>query len=84
MRKTVLKKNWIEYRTKSNNWSKVKHDYEEAELTDEEYLRFVNPDNMWKNDRVTRGYTRLGYKPIRITNVNPCNSMRAVYEFYID
>ena len=83
MEKNIVKKHWYEERTKGGYWSKVKHDYEETLISDAGYEKFVAPENLWLSDRITRSYTRLGYKPVRITNVSPNNQVRAVYEFVI-
>ena len=76
----IVKKHWYEERTACGNWSKKKVDYEEDLITEEEYKRFVKPENMWRTDRVRYGYTSIGYLPVRITN-NRDYSYRVVWEF---
>lgn len=77
----IIMKKWYEYRTPKGYWSTVKNEFEQKAITDDEYFKFI--DNLWRNDRKTRSYTRLGYLPTRITNVAPCNSQRVVYEFLV-
>ena len=80
MKKVVMKK-WYENRTKRGYWSTVKQDFEQKAMNDNEYLEFIN--NLWSDDKITRGYTRLGYLPTRITNISPSENERVVYEFLV-
>lgn len=77
----IVKEKYYNRRTKSGYWSKVKENYSEKIISEDDYLKFTSPDYMWKSDKITRGYTKFGYSPIRITNTSPSNDLRVVYNF---
>ena len=68
-------------RTKSGNWSTVKHDVSTQEITKEMYDNIIN--NPWKGDRASREYTSKGYLVTRLTTSNPHADERSVREFTI-
>ena len=66
-------------KTKSGNWSKVKHGLETQDVTEEFYNIIV--DNPWSSDRMTRSYTSKGYKVTKVVTTNPYSHERTIREF---
>lgn len=70
---------WVEYRTPSGRWSKIKHDLEESQFGPVELRNFF----AWypKGQRITHAYFSEGYLPHRVTVPSPDGTMRYVSVF---
>ena len=77
----IIMKQWKEYETKGGNWSKIKHDYSEYEISKKMYDNFNR--ERWKGDRCYWSYTALGYTLYRLTNAAPSGEVRSVREFTV-
>ena len=76
----VVAERWIEKRTPSGRWSKVKADYRIC-LYDRAQFNMFLAGEMRGERRSSYQYTRYGYFPTRIVVPNPYADHRSVTEF---
>ena len=70
---------WIEYRTPSGRWSKVRHDVTEEDFKPHNLHNFFSAN--FPGERREYAYTSYGYLPVSVTVPSPDGSERRVYKF---
>jgi len=65
------------------NFPRVPTILNKTEISAEQYAMYLSSIYMFK-DRVENNYTSLGYKPVRLTSVNPDRTLKVVRSFYFE
>ncbi|OFS75647.1 hypothetical protein HMPREF3167_03345 [Trueperella sp. HMSC08B05] len=72
----AIEEHWIEKRTKSGRWSRIKYDCEARVIDRASYDRVVGCP--WQGERQDRMYTRAGFLVWRVVTPRPDGEVRAV------
>nr|DAJ48617.1 MAG TPA: hypothetical protein [Caudoviricetes sp.] len=72
-------RSWIEFRTKSGRWSRVRHGEVYMQYTPHQLRNFFSAK--FPGERREHSYSEHGYLPCRVTVPSPYGRERRVYEF---